>query len=207
VSELQEETSGQAGRPRNSTRLYMILSLVLIAVIVVASVLLVTKVLPALRGGAEPTAIADVTLAPTFTPAPTKEPTNTPPPSPSPTIPIPEMHDTDTPIFSLESAGARPSPEWTGFFGQVKDAQADPLSGVLVIVWYGDGTAASPIVRTDKSGNYEVRLADAPLAGSWSIQLLAHDGQPASKLFTFNTDENSDTGVQQIQVIWQQASP
>jgi hypothetical protein len=33
---------------------------------------------------------------------------------------------------------------------------------------------------------------------------LTDDYQPASKLFSFDTDENTETGIQQIQVIWKQ---
>ena len=72
------------------------------------------------------------------------------------------------------------------------------LSGTVM------GTPASGVVQTDETGYYEIRLADAPLAGVWSIQLLTDDWRPASKLFTFETDENTDTGIQQIQVIWKQ---
>ncbi len=101
------------------------------------------------------------------------------------------------------SAGARPSAEWTGFFGQVTDAQGNPIPGVPLIVWYADGVAASPVVRTDADGNYEIRLANKPLAGVWSIQVLTDDMQAASKLQTFRTDENTETGIQNIQVLWQ----
>jgi hypothetical protein len=38
----------------------------------------------------------------------------------------------------------------------------------------------------------------------WTIQLLTEDGYPASKLFTFQTDENTETGIQQIQVMWRE---
>lgn len=144
------------------------------------------------------------TLAPTFTPGPTKEPTNTPPPTPSPTPAPPVMLDTDTPAFEFVSAGARPGVEWTGLFGQVVDSEGNPLPGIPLAVWYDDGTLAADIVRTDDQGNYEIRLADAPLAGTWSIQVLTEDGQPASKLFTFKTDEDTEAGIQQIQVLWQE---
>jgi hypothetical protein len=120
-------------------------------------------------------------------------------------MPAPMMLDTDEPAFEFQSAGARPSTEWTGFFGRVTDTEGNPLTDVPIIVWYGDGTEASPVVRTDVDGNYEIRLADAPFAGTWSIQILTEDGGAASKLFTFQTDENTETGIQQIQVLWQQA--
>jgi hypothetical protein len=208
VSETNEVNDVPTGPSRSSTRIYVIIALVLIAVIVVITILLVTQGLPALRGEKEPTAVIEVgataTLAPTFTPGPTKEPTNTPPPPPSPTASEPLMLDTDVPLFDFESAGARPSTEWTGFFGEVWDAQAEPLAGVSIIVWYRDGTPASPIVKTDEAGAYEIRLADAPLEGTWSIQLLADDGQPISKLFTFQTHESTESGIQQIQVIWKE---
>jgi hypothetical protein len=112
------------------------------------------------------------------------------------------MADTDTPIYDFDSAGARPAADWTGFFGQVVDSAGSPASGVSVVVWYRDGTQASPVLQTDSDGYYEIRLADAPLAGSWSIQLLTDEWQPASKLFTFNTDTDTEAGIQQIQVIW-----
>lgn len=208
MSEPTDANGSPAGPSRDSTRLYIIIALVLVVVIIVVVILLITKGLPALRGEGQETPAAEAggtpTLAPTYTAGPTKEPTTTPLPPPSPTAPVPIMLDTDTPIFDFESAGARPGLEWTGFFGQVWDTEGEPVPGVLLIVWYRDGTPASPVVRTDDSGAYEIRLADAPLAGSWSIQVLTDDGQPASKLFTFNTDENTETGIQQIQVIWQE---
>ena len=114
------------------------------------------------------------------------------------------MADTDDPLFDFESAGARPGVEWTGFFGQVSDSEGNPMSGVAVIIWYRDGQPASPVVETGEDGYYEIRLAEAPLAGFWSIQLLTDDNQPASKLFTFQTDENTETGVQQLQVLWKE---
>ena len=205
MSEETEVKSEQTDPPRKSNRLYIILAIVLMVVIVVAAVLLITVGLPALRGDGEQTADVDLTptLAPTFTPGPTREPTNTPPPSPLPTAETPIMLNTDEPVYEFVSAGARPGMEWTGFFGIVQDAQGNPVGGVPVIIWYRDGTPASPVVKTDDSGSYEIRLADVPLAGEWSIQLLTDDGQPASKLLSFNTDENAETGVQQIQVLWQ----
>jgi hypothetical protein len=215
VSETVEPTNGPTGPSRNSTRLYIIVAVVLVAIIVVAAALLITKGLPGFGGSQEPTAMAEreatATPVPTFTPGPEHPPTNTPLPVPSPTMAPPAMLDTDTPLFEMVSAGARPSTEWTGFFGQVLDAQETPLAGASLIVWYPDpeGIAAepvdgtgSPVVRTDASGSYEIRLADAPYAGTWSIQVLTDEGQPASKLFTFQTDEDTEAGVQQIQVIW-----
>jgi hypothetical protein len=208
VSEMYEVNADQPEPPKSSTRLYVILAVVLVVIIVVAAVLLITKGLPALRGEEEPTAVTEAeptaTPVPTFTPGPTRAPTDTPLPSPTPTLEAPVMADTDAPAFSFESAGGRPSVEWTGFFGQVLDAAGEPLEGVSVIVWYRDGTPASSVVKTDEAGAYEIRLADAPLAGQWSIQLLTDDYQPASKLFSFDTDENTETGIQQIQVIWKQ---
>jgi len=212
VSEIKEVDTdrglGQSasGPTRNPNRLYIILAAVLVVVIVVVVVLLVTRGLPALRGEETPTAVAEaeptITPVPTFTPGPTKAPTNTPPPAPTPTLEAPVMLDTDNPSYEFDSAGARPGSDWTGFFGQVLDPAGEPLEGVSVIVWYRDGTAASDVVKTDDSGYYEIRLADAPLAGTWSIQILADDWQPASKLFTFQTDEDTAAGIQQIQVIW-----
>jgi hypothetical protein len=211
VNETKEAGSGQAD-PSRETRVYMILAAVLVVVIVVIVIFLITEGLPALRGEAGPTTVVDVTptLAPTFTPGPTKEPTNTPPPAPSPTVPPFVMTDSYTPTFELLSAGARPSTEWTGFFGQVLDAQGNPLSGVSLIILYPGGkpvdlvdVPTSPIVKTDADGSYEIRLADAPLADTWSILVLTDDGYPASDFYTFETDENTETGIQQIQVMWQ----
>ena len=187
MSEETEVKSEQTDPPRKSNRLYIILAVVLVVVIVVAAVLLITVGLPALRGDGEQTVDVELTptLAPTFTPGPTREPTHTPPPPPSPTAETPIMLNTDEPIYEFVSAGARPGKEWTGFFGVVQDAQGNPVGGVPVIIWYRDGTPASPVVKTDDSGSYEIRLADAPLAGEWSIQLLIDDGQPASKSCRF----------------------
>jgi hypothetical protein len=185
--------------------MYIIVAAVLLVVIVIAAILLITQGIPALRGEPEATPVTEVeptaTQVPTFTPGPTREPTPTSPP-PSPTTPSLTMSDTETPAFDFESAGARPAPDWTGFFGQVLDLSEDPVPGVSVIVWYRDGQPASPVVQTDEEGSYEIRLADGPLAGTWTIQLLNDDLTPASKLFTFQTDDNTETGIQQIQVIW-----
>jgi hypothetical protein len=208
VSEVEPVETGQSEPSGNPTRKYIIIAVVLAVVILVAAIVLVLVGLPLLRGSGEPTAAAlpeaTATSVPTFTPGPTKEATNTPLPPPSA---MPEglvMEDTDTPQFEFDGAGARPSVEWTGFFGQVQDAVGGPVANASVIVWYRDGTPASEVVRTDDSGYYEIRLADAPLAGFWSVQVLTDDQRPASKLFTFETDENTDTGIQQIQVIWKQ---
>ena len=114
------------------------------------------------------------------------------------------MSDTDTPRFGYDTAGARPAEEWTGFFGNVVDTAGSPVAGVPVIVWYRDGQPASEPVLTDLNGYYEIVLAQAPLAGMWTIQLLTEDGYPASKLFSFQTDENTETGIQQIQVMWRE---
>lgn len=215
MSEAMETNTGPGlepsdpGSSNSPNRRYILIAAVLVIVIVVAAILLVTWGIPALRGETEtPTAVTEVeptaTPVPTFTPGPTKAPTNTPVPLPTPTLEAPVMLDTDEPAFEFESAGARPGVEWTGFFGQVLDADGNPLAGVSVIVWYRDGTAASDVVQTDETGYYEIHLADAPLAGFWSIQLLADDWQPASKLFTFQTDENTEAGIQQLQVLWKQ---
>jgi hypothetical protein len=206
VSDPKEVNNGKAGSSPSSTRLYLLIAVVLVVVIVVAGVLLITKGLPALRKDEEAKTGADElapTLAPTFTPGPPKAPTNTPLLPPTPTAVPPVMLDTDTPAFEFVSAGARPGVDWTGFFGQVVDASGQPLADVPLIIWYDDGTPASDVVRTDSNGNYEIRLADAPLAGTWSVQVLTGDGQAASKLFTFETDENTQSGIQQIQVLWQ----
>jgi len=205
VSEIE---TMEPGPSRNPTRLYIVVVVLLVVVIVVAAYLLVTKGIPALRGEGQPTAGAQLeptaTPVPTFTPAPTRLPTDTPPLPSTPTLPVPVMGDTDTPTFEFESAGARPGTDWTGFFGQVLDAAGQPLAGIPLIVWYRDGTPASDVVKTDGNGAYELHLADAPLAGNWSIQVLTDDGQPASKLFSFATDLDTEAGVQQIQVIWRQ---
>lgn len=218
MSEIEELSSGEAGPSRNPNRLYILIAAVLVVIIVVAVVLLITMGLPALRGDEEPTAVTEVqataTAVPTFTPGPTKAPTNTPPPPPPPTALPLTMSDTDTPIFDFEGAGARPSVEWTGFFGQVIDSAGNPMAGIPIIVWYRDGQPAepvaqdgqpiSPVVETGADGSYEIRLANAPLGGTWTIQVLTDDGYPASKLFTFQTDENIEAGIQQIQVLWKQ---
>jgi hypothetical protein len=200
-----EQLNGSQGNPRrNPNRVYILIAAILVVVIVVAIILLVTQVLPTQRGEPEPTEVAEETTStpvPTFTSPPTSEPTDTPPPF---TASAPVMKDTDTPIFDFESAGARPSVQWTGFFGQVYDTTGSPLRGISVILWYRDGQAASPITQTNEDGYYEIHLAEAPLAGIWTIQLLTDDGEPASKLFTFETDENTETGIQQIQVMWKQ---
>ena len=207
MSEIQRLDPGQQKPSKNSNRIYIIAAAVLLVVIVVTTVLLITEGIPTLLGEKEPTPTAEepaATQVATFTPGPTAEPTNTALPTEAPTYPPPSMSDTDAPIYDFQSAGARPGEAWTGFFGQVLDTDGQPVEGVPVIVWYRDGQPASPPTPTDQDGNYEIILADAPLAGAWTIQLLTQDMQPASRLLTFDTDENTQTGIQQIQVIWQQ---
>lgn len=207
MSEMEELNNGQEAPTPNPNRTYFIAAAVLLVIIVVAAVLLITQGIPALIGDDEPTSAADVeptaTQVATLTPGPTAEPTSTQPAA-TPTLPPLVMSDTDTPVFDFESAGARPGVEWTGFFGQVFDTEGNPVEGVPVIVWYRDGQAASEPTPTDQDGSYEIVLAEAPLAGTWTIQLLTEDGYPASKLFTFQTDEDTKTGIQQIQVLWRQ---
>jgi hypothetical protein len=207
VSEIQPVDPGQQKPSRGSNRIYIIAAAVLLVVIVVTTVLLITEGIPALLGEKEATPAAEepaATQVATFTPGPTAEPTNTALPTEAPAYPPPSMADTDAPIYEFKSAGARPGEAWTGFFGQVLDTAGEPVEGVPVIVWYRDGTPASPPTPTDQDGSFEIILADAPLAGAWTIQLLTGDMQPASRLLTFDTDENTGTGIQQIQVIWQQ---
>lgn len=208
MSQNEEFNGGQESPSRDPNRIYIIIAAVLLVIIAVATILLVTQGIPALRGGREatPVAVAEstATQVPTFTPSPTRESTSTPPPPPPTALPL-TMSDTDTPAFGFESAGARPAPDWTGFFGQVLDRSEGPVPGVSVIVWYRDGQPASPVVQTDEQGSYEIRLADAPVAGTWTIQLLNDDLSPASKLFTFQTDDDTETGIQQIQVIWKES--
>jgi hypothetical protein len=208
VNEIKGLDTEQQKPSRNPNRIYIIVAVILLVVIAVATVLLITQGIPALLGEKEPTAAALVeppaTQVATFTPAPTKEPTHTPAPPALSTLPPLVMADTDTPAFDLDSAGARPGAEWTGFFGQVLDTAGNPMPGVPVMVWYRDGQPASSPTPTGPDGSYEIRLAEAPLAGIWTIQLLTADGSPASKLLTFQTDENTETGIQQIQVVWRQ---
>jgi len=191
--------SGQDGLQPRSMRIYIVVALALVAVIVILAVILIARGRDN-QEASTPTIAPTATLTATFTPPPTQAPTNTPPP---PSTPTPIMADTDSPIYEFVSAGARPSAEWTGFFGQVTDAQGKPVPGVPLIVWSAGGLAASPVVKTDADGNYEIRLAGKPLTGVWSIQVLTDDLQAASKLQTFRTDENAETGIQNIQVLWQ----
>lgn len=214
MSDNEVTSGGGAAPPRNPTVLYIIVAALLVVIIVIAAYLLITKGLPALRGSEEPTALAvEDTPVATFTPRPTQPPTNTPLPVASPTLELPVMQDTDAPLFDLQSAGGRPSTEWTGFFGQVLDAQGSPLADVPLVIWYAEaeGRVAelvnspdSPVVRTGSDGSYEMQLADVPFGGTWSIQVLAADYGPASKLFTFETSGDPANGFQQIQVIWQE---
>jgi hypothetical protein len=205
VSEATPTELGSRGPDRGPVRLYIIIAAILVVLIVVAVVLLVTRGLPALRGEEEPTGSAalqpTVALLATFTPPPalTTEPTALP------TSATPQMAAPETTLYVFLSAGARPGADWTGFFGTVEDASGDPLPGVPLVVWYRDGQPASPVVETGEDGDYEIRLADLPLAGIWTLQVLTDDGQPASELVTFQTDENIETGIQQIQVLWQRA--
>lgn len=208
MSEARETSKSEKSPSQDPMRVYILVAAVLIVIIVIAAILVITVGLPALRGEGQETAMAEPppssTPVPTFTPAPTAEPTNTPLPSPSPTMSALMMSDTDEPAFEFVSAGARPSVEWTGFFGQVLDAGDRPISGVPIVVWFRDGEPEGLPVRTDQDGYYEIRVADAPVAGTWTIQVLTAEGGPASKLFTFQTDVDTANGIQQIQVIWKQ---
>jgi hypothetical protein len=208
VSEVIPTENGARGPSRGPVRLYILIAAVLVIIIVAAAILLVTQGLPALRGAREPTASSALqptaTLWATFTPRPTQPATATSEPTPLPTA-APVMAAPQTALYVFQSAGARPGAEWTGFFGTVQDASGAPLAGVPLIVWYPDGQPASPAVETDEDGYYEIHLEDLPLAGTWTLQVLTEDGQPASELVTFQTDENTETGIQQIQVLWQRA--
>jgi hypothetical protein len=193
--------------------MYAIIAAVLVVIIVIAAVLLITKGIPALKGTEEPTEVADAvsTRVPTFTPGPTKAPTNTPLPSATPTSPAFVMTDEYEVAFTYDAPGARPSTEWTGFFGQVFDSEGDPLADVSLIVLDFDGNPVelvdvptSPVVKTDKDGLYEIRLAEGPYAETWSILVLTEEGIPASDFLSFVTDEDAKAGIQQVQVIWRQ---
>ena len=201
-----EANAGPEGASPDDLRPYILTAAALVLIIVITSILIVTMGLPALKGAGQETAAAGITASATTvvtaTPSPTPQPTASPSPSPWPTIPALVMSDTDDPTFEFVSAGGRPGVEWTGFFGQVLEADEQPLQGVPVVIWAEDGQPAAPPVRTDGSGDYEIRLAEAPRAGSWTIQVLTPEGQPASTLFTFQTDDDSQAGIQQIQVIW-----
>jgi hypothetical protein len=210
VSQEIEYATEPEGPPADPTRRYIVIAAILLAVILVALILIVVFGLPALQGE-DPTVTppppATLTLVPTPAPSSTPEATATLTPSPSPTDTGLVMQDTENPIYEFQGAGARPGVEWTGFFGQVLDAAGDPAPGVPVVVWYPEGQPATDPVDTDADGYYEIHLAEAPFAGTWSIQLLTDDYQPASKLFTFRTDEDTEQGVQQVQVLWQEATP
>lgn len=208
MSEVTPTEYDSRGPSRGPVRLYVLVAAILVVIIVVAAVLLLTRGLPGLLGGGEPTPTATVqptaTLLATFTPRPTQPPTATAEPTAEPTSAAPQMAVPETPLYVFQSAGARPGADWTGFFGTVQDASGDPVAGVPLIVWYPEGTPASAVVETDQDGYYEIRLADLPHTGTWTLQVLTEDGQPASELVTFQTDENTESGIQQIQVLWQQ---
>jgi len=198
MNEVQEPDTGQSGPSRDPNRTYILVAAVLLVVIIVAAVLLIVFGIPALTGTKEPTATTAAE------PSITEVPTFTPEPEPEPTLQPGVMQYPETPAFIYESAGVRPGVEWTGFFGQVVDAGGNPVPGVTVIVWYGDGKRFYDPTQTDQDGNYQIILADAPLGGTWNIQLLTEDGQPASKPFGIQTDTDTETGIQQIQIIWKQ---
>jgi len=191
MNEVQELDTGQNEPSHNPNRSYVIVAVVLLVVIIIAAVLLIAFGIPALKGAKEPTATTEAE----------PEPTHTPPP---PTLPPLEMQYTETPEFEYESAGVRPGIEWTGFFGQVLDADGNPVPGVIVIIWDDVGKPVSDPTPTDQDGNYQIVLAEAPLEGTWNIQLLTEDRQPASNPFGIQTDTDTETGIQQIQIIWKQ---
>ena len=209
MSEVQPTENGSEEPSRGPVRLYIVVAAILVTIIAISAILLITNGLPGLRGEGEPTASAALqptaTLQVTFTPRPTQAATATPEPPPRPTDTGPLMAVPETPLYVCQSAGARPGVDWTGFFGTVVDASGAPLAGVPLIVWYLNGQPASPVVATGADGYYEIRLDSVPVAGTWTIQILTEDGQAASELVTFQTDENTETGIQQIQVLWQRA--
>jgi hypothetical protein len=204
VNDSARGNAEREGASQGALRPYILAAAALLVVIVIAAILIITVGLPTMRGGGRETAAISVTAstmrASTLTPSLVPEPTLTP--SPWPTMPSLVMTDTDDPAFEFVSAGGRPGLEWTGFFGRVLDVDGQPLPDVSVVIWAEDGRPAVPPARTDKDGNYEILLAEAPRAGLWTIQLLTARGQPASKLFTFQTDVDAVSGIQQIQVIW-----
>lgn len=203
------------GPRRDPTRRYILIAAILLVIILIAAILLLVFALPALRGDEDPTQVPTLasspTPVPTFTAAPTTAATRAPTPTLVPTQAPADaelvMRDTDDPLYGFVSAGARPSPDWTGFFGQVLDASDNPVEGAVVVVWYSDGQLAADPVETGEDGSYEIHLAEAPHIGTWSVQVLTEDYEPASKLVTFATDEDTTQGIQQIQVIWKQVSP
>lgn len=174
------------------------------------------EIAPSPAGSSAPTVpAAPVLVEPT--PAPAALPTITPAPGPTtvpePTRPITPtaaptlvMADPETPLYDIDDTGAMTSTLWTGFLGQVLDAQDRPLAGVPLIVWAAEpaGSPASPVIETDATGSYEIRLAAGPAAGAWSIQVLTADWRPASRLQTFYTGGDVDSGVQHIWVVWKQ---
>ena len=213
------EVGGPVEPPRSPIRWYMVAAALLVVVIVVALVLLLTNVLSGPGGDVEPTAVTEIeatatsapTSAPAVAPSPSLEPTDTPLPMPTDTPPAFVMTDTYPILFTYESAGARPSTEWTGFFGQVLAANGDPLADVSLIVLYPggvpvelEGVPTSPLVKTGADGSYEIRLAEGALADTWSLAVVTPDGLPASEFLTFRTDTDTEAGVQQIQVIWRE---
>jgi hypothetical protein len=211
----EEEARGQVEPPKGPSRWYIVAAAILLVVIVVAVVLLLTNMLSGSNGDVEPTAVTEVeataTSVPTVTPPPTLEPTDTPPPLPTDTPPPFVMTDTYPILFTYESAGARPSTEWTGFFGDVLAADGEPLADVSLVVLHPggvpvelEGVPTSPLVKTGADGSYEIRLADGPYADTWSLVVVTPDGLPASEFLTFRTDTDTEAGVQQIQVIWQE---
>lgn len=190
---------------KSSNRGYVIAAVVLVIVIVVCIILLITEAIPALRGTRTTKVVAEstATTAPTSTRTPATEQVETPATTDrEPAGPI--MQDTDTPLYDFVSAGARPAVDWTGFFGKVEDTAGAPVQGLTVIVWDESGRPTVPPVKTDPAGAYEVRLADGPRAGLWSIQLLTNDNRPASHAFSFRTDTDTQGGIQQIQVLWKE---
>ena len=209
------EVGGPVEPPKSPIRWYMVAAALLVVVIVVALVLLLTNVLSGPEGDVEPTAVTEIeataTSAPAVAPSPSLEPTDTPLPMPTDTPPAFVMTDTYPILFTYESAGARPSTEWTGFFGQVLAANGDPLADVSLIVLYPggvpvelEGVPTSPLVKTGADGSYEIRLAEGALADTWSLAVVTPDGLPASEFLTFRTDTDTEAGVQQIQVIWRE---
>jgi hypothetical protein len=204
VNESAKGNAEREGASQDALRSYMLAAAALLVVIVVVAILIVTVGLPALRGEGRQTVVTIRTASATRVPTSTASlsPGPTPTPSPWSTMPALVMIDTDDPAFEFVSAGGRPSLEWTGFFGRVLDADGRPLPGAPVVIWTEAGQPVVPPARTDESGNYEIRLAGAPQAGVWTIQVLTAEGQPASKLFTFQTDADTQTGIQQIQVVW-----
>lgn len=87
---------------------------------------------------------------------------------------------------------------WASIGGTVVDAGATPLTGYAVRVRSAEGTETT-VFTNDESpfgpGGFEQQLADAPLAGRYTVQLYDPSGEPVSPAYAVTTQATCEEAV------------